>query len=48
MLLVLIGVFCGWFALLLSQVDDSDPVEELSEAATKRKEVVGKFNRHAR
>ncbi|CAM9223059.1 unnamed protein product [Ectocarpus sp. 12 AP-2014] len=30
------------------EVDDSDPTEELSEAANKRKEVVGKFNRHAR
>lgn len=34
--------------LVFSKVDDSDPAEELTEAAAKRKEVVGKFNRHAR
>ena len=40
--LVFAGVALSW------QVDDSDPVEEMTEAANKRKEVVGKFNRHAR
>ncbi|CAM9615441.1 unnamed protein product, partial [Pylaiella littoralis] len=30
------------------EVDDSDPLEEQTEAANKRKEVIGKFNRHAR